>query len=304
MAARHCDTAPHASADLEAPLSAAFKGLTGALHAHHDVRQGTAALQGEHTLYQAPRKSKRRTSPAAATTAEAPGSGAGAASTPAGSSAATAVRQVSPSPPTPQPVRPVTAGPPAAAAGATASTTNTSRLHAHRPPAYASDGDDSDSEDVGHFSRAATEQRRQQAEDSRNNPTGSSTSGGSRGAPARPGPASAVVGSRIGSTAGPAGSPVSGAGGSGSAGSSSGGSGSPPFGVELPTAGKVQDALSDATQAFSRVRDEVTQATRWVGEGGLVEQLEGMGKPGGKAKRPAGERASRGSLGWVKDGWV
>jgi hypothetical protein len=33
----------------------------------------------------------------------------------------------------------------------------------------------------------------------------------------------------------------------------------PPLGVELPTAGSVQEALADATHGLSRLRDDVTQ---------------------------------------------
>ncbi|GIL53119.1 hypothetical protein Vafri_8802 [Volvox africanus] len=46
-----------------------------------------------------------------------------------------------------------------------------------------------------------------------------------------------------------------------------------PFGSELPTAGTVQEALMDITQSVSRLRDDVTATTQWVGNGGLVEQL-------------------------------
>ncbi|GLI59802.1 hypothetical protein VaNZ11_001767 [Volvox africanus] len=46
-----------------------------------------------------------------------------------------------------------------------------------------------------------------------------------------------------------------------------------PFGIELPTAGTVQEALMDITHSVSRLRDDVTATTQWVGNGGLVEQL-------------------------------
>ncbi|GFR49454.1 hypothetical protein Agub_g11514 [Astrephomene gubernaculifera] len=71
-----------------------------------------------------------------------------------------------------------------------------------------------------------------------------------------------------------------------------------PFGVSLPSANQVQESLIDATQSLSRLRDDVTHATQWVGGGGLVEQLEqGDGVGGGGERRmrrpwlPMGQQA-------------
>ncbi|GLC48396.1 hypothetical protein PLESTB_000092700 [Pleodorina starrii] len=73
------------------------------------------------------------------------------------------------------------------------------------------------------------------------------------------------------------------------------GGGGKPFGIELPSAGAVQEALVDVTQSVSRLRDDVTAATQWVGGGGLVEQLEAVAAaaPGAAAPRRQAAAPSR-----------
>ncbi|KAG2494117.1 hypothetical protein HYH03_007755 [Edaphochlamys debaryana] len=89
-----------------------------------------------------------------------------------------------------------------------------------------------------------------------------------------------------------AGKPAGGAAGAGKAG---GEAAEAPFGVELPSANEVQEALVDATQSLARLRDDVTQASRWVASGGLAEKLEAAGAPqagagAARAKKPAKPR--------------
>lgn len=45
--------------------------------------------------------------------------------------------------------------------------------------------------------------------------------------------------------------------------------GAAPFGISLPNPGQVQEDLTDVTQRVSRMRDAVTQGARWVADGGI-----------------------------------
>lgn len=100
-----------------------------------------------------------------------------------------------------------------------------------------------------------------------------------------------------GSVVGQAGSGGAGAASVGGGGSSGvGSSAAPPFGIELPSAGLVQESLMDVTQSVSRLRDDVMSGTQWVNNGGLAEQLMEVtaGTPGASSKRLALRRQTAG----------